>query len=230
MLHGPSLPMANRPHELPSDFDGLFVCVRHQAPQEIAEMLRPGLVAFFVGGIDVDLFQPLGGVHQGSQVHVGMAVLSCPDHTLRAACAGEPDIRVGLLHRDHPGVHHSVLIVFPLIPERPRLGPALDNQVVGLFEPSSILRRSDTALEGLNSGAAVKPGDDPPAGIAVQHGDLFGHSYGVVDSDDVAQNSYLDPLGELGNHSGVQINRRLHTPVGCMVLIGHYAVEADLVG
>ena len=142
---------------------------------------------------------------------------------------GKPDVRPGLLHRHHPRVHHPVLVVLPFVTEGARLGPALDNQVVGFLEPLPVLRGSNTALEGFHRGAADEAGDDPAAGVAVQHGDLFSHADGVVDGDNVAQDGNLGALGQLGDNGGVQVDRRLHAPVGSVVLVGHNAVEPHFV-
>ena len=84
--------------------------------------------------------------------------------------------------------------------------------------------------KGLDRGAPDETGDDPPAGVAVQHGDLFSHADGIVDGDDVAQDGYLGALGQLGDDGGVKVDRRLHAPVGSMVFVGHNAVEPYFVG
>ena len=73
-------------------------------------------------------------------------------------------------------------------------------------------------------------GDDPAAGVAVQHGDLLGHADGVVDGDDVAEDGNLGLPGHLGDDGGVEVDRRLSAPVGGVVLVGHDAVEPHLVG
>ena len=59
---GPPLAVGNCPHELLPKLNGLFISVRDQAAQEIPEVLRPGLKADVLGGIDIDLPQPLRGV------------------------------------------------------------------------------------------------------------------------------------------------------------------------
>src|SRR4029450_9985693 len=130
-------------------------------------VLRPGLKADVLGGIDIDLPQPLRGVDQSAQVHVGMTMGGGPDHTLGAAGAGEPDIRVGLLHGQDPGVDRPVLVILPLMSEGTRRGPALDNEVVGLLKPPPVLCGVNARLEGLYGGPTYKAGDDPAAGKAV---------------------------------------------------------------
>jgi hypothetical protein len=77
---------------------------------------------------------------EGAKVHVGMAVGRRPDHTLGAAGAGKPDVRVRLLHGQHPGVYHSVVVVFPLVAKEARGGPALDDEVAGFLKPLPVLR------------------------------------------------------------------------------------------
>src|SRR5882672_5724125 len=161
VLEWAPLAVANRPHELLPELDGLLIGIRHQAPQEIPEVLRPGLKADVLGGIDIDLPQPLRGVDESAQVHIGVAMGGRPDHALRATGAGEPDVRVGLLHGQDPGVDRPVLVILPLMPEGARCGPALDNEVVGLLEPPPVLRGVNARLEGLYRGPTHKAGDDP---------------------------------------------------------------------
>src|SRR5207302_10404339 len=43
VLEGTPLAVANRPHELLPALNGLLIGIRHQAAQEIPEVLRPGL-------------------------------------------------------------------------------------------------------------------------------------------------------------------------------------------
>src|SRR5262249_45454721 len=148
VLEGATLAVANRPQELLPTLDGLLISIRNQAPQEIPEVLRPGLKADILGGIDIDLPQPLRGIAHRSQVHVGMTMGGGPDYTLGAASPGEPDVRVGLLHGQDPWVDRPVLVVLPLMPEGARRGPALDNEVVGLLKPSPVLRGVNAGLEG----------------------------------------------------------------------------------
>src|SRR4029453_17618922 len=98
-----------------------------------------------------------------------MAMGGRPDYALRAAGAGEPDVRVGLLHGQDPGVDRPVLVVLPLMPESARRAPTIDDEAVGLPEPSPVLRGINPRLEGLHRRTAHKAGDDPTAGKAVQH-------------------------------------------------------------
>ena len=109
-------------------------------------MLGAGFISGFQGSVDVDLFKPLGGFHDCAEVHVGVAVLGRPHHALWAAGAGEPNIWAGFLHGHNPRIDHPVLVVLSLVPERARLGPAFDDQVVGLFKPFPILGGIDTCL------------------------------------------------------------------------------------
>src|SRR5262249_40420009 len=84
--------------------------------------------------------------------------------------------------------------------------------------------------QGLDGPPAHKAGDDPAAGIAIQHGDLFGHSHGVIDGDDVPQDGDLGSLGNLGDDGSIQVHTGFHAPVGGVVLVGHDAVAARLIG
>ena len=127
MLPGAFLPVVGGPHELAANLDGLLIGIRHHATEEVPKVFRAGFVADFLGSVDVDLFQPLRGFHQGAQVHVRMAVGRGPDHALWAAGAGEPDVGPGGLHGFHPRVNHPVLEIFALVTERARIGPTLND-------------------------------------------------------------------------------------------------------
>ena len=52
---------------------------------------------------------------------------------------GCPYRRMGLLDRQHPGVHGTVLVVLTSPSKGTRSGPRLDNQVVALLEPLSVV-------------------------------------------------------------------------------------------
>ena len=163
MLPGTFLPVVGRPHELAADLDGLLIGIRHHAAEEITKVLRARLVADLFGGIDVDLFQPLGGFNQSAQVHVGMAVGRGPDHALGAAGAGEPYVGPGGLHGFHPRVNHPVLEIFALVTERARFCPTLDDQVVGLLEPVEVFSWVLAGKQCLYGGAAHESRDYPAA-------------------------------------------------------------------
>ena len=230
MLHRTTLAVLDGPHELLAQLDGLFVGIGDEAAEQVAEVLGASRPAFLFGGVNVDLLEPLGGVHQSAEVHVGVLVLGGPDDAFGAAGAGEPDVGAGLLHGHHPRVDGAVVVVLALVAEGAGLGPALDDEVVGLLEAGAVLGGVDAALQRLDGGAADEAGDNAAAGVAVQHGDFFGHADGVVNGDDVAQNGNLDVLGELGDDGGVEIDGRLHAPVRSVMLVAHNAIEADLIG
>ena len=124
---GPAGAVAAGPEEVPGDFDGLFVGVRDEGAEQVAEVLRSRLEAFVIGGVDIDLLEPLGGVGECAEVHVGVAMLSGPDGAFGAAGAGEPDVGPGRLHRHHPGVDHAVLVVLAFPAEWAGLCPTLDD-------------------------------------------------------------------------------------------------------
>ena len=105
-----------------------------------------------------------------------MPVLGGPDDALWAPGAGEPDVRVGLLNGDDPGIDGPVVIELALITEGAGCGPALDDQVVSLLEAGEVLRGIDAAVQALDGGAAYEAGDDAAAGEAIQHGDLLRHA------------------------------------------------------
>src|SRR3989442_1948517 len=54
VLTGAPCPVILRPHEVASEFDGLFVSIGDHGPQEIAKMLRSGREPHLFGGVDID--------------------------------------------------------------------------------------------------------------------------------------------------------------------------------
>src|SRR5262249_16746879 len=111
-----------------------------------------------------------------------------------------------------------------------RRRPALDDEVMRLLEALKILCWIDTSMQTLDRRPTHEPGDDTTTRIAVQHSNLFGHSYRVVDGDDVPQDGNFGPFGALANHRGMEVDRGLHAPVGGVMLIGHDAIEPRLIG
>ena len=145
------------PHKVAADFLSLLLSVCHQYFQQVSEVFWTCLVSGFFGCIDVNLFQPFGGLHDGTEVHVWVPVLSCPHHAFWASRSWKPDIRHRFLHRQDPRVHYSVLVVFPFVSEGARLCPAFDDQIMRLFEPFSVLSRVNTCLKGFDGPAAHEP-------------------------------------------------------------------------
>src|SRR5215813_2766071 len=161
MLSGALHAIGFRPHEVPADLLRLLVGVGYECLEEVTEVLWPRLVTGLQSGVDIDLLQPHGDVEDCPKVHVRMAVLGGPYYTLRAASPRKPDVRVGLLHGQHPRVDRPVLVILLLMPEGTRRGPALDDEVMGFLKPSLVLRGINARLEGLYRGPAYKAGDNP---------------------------------------------------------------------
>ena len=153
MLHRAAHPVLLCPEKALPDLLGFFIGVGHQCPHLVPKMLGTGNETDFLGRVDVDLFQFLGQSNQRAQVHVSVLMLGGPDHAFWTATAGEPDGRVGFLHRQDPGVNDPSLVVLAFEPERSGLSPAFDYQVVGLFEPVSVLSRRDSGLQRFHRSA-----------------------------------------------------------------------------
>ena len=186
VLAGPAIAMFLSPQEFATNFLSFLVGVGAENPEQITEVFRARFESGFTGGFDIHVAQAVGVFQQRTQVHVGMLVASRPHYALRAAESGEPDGWVGFLHREHPRVHRSIMVILAFVAERTRLGPALDDEVVGFFESVPVLWRSDSTLQGFNRRAAHESGDDPATRDTVQHGNLFRHADGIIDGDHVA--------------------------------------------
>src|SRR6266700_441518 len=71
----------------------------------------------------------------------------------------------------------------------------------------------------------AEAGDKPAPGVAVHHREFFRHAHRVADGQDIAENGQAGRAGDLAEDGRVQIGRRLHVPVGRVVLIRHDPVE-----
>src|SRR5262245_13323106 len=111
MLSGALHAVGFSPHEVSANLLRLLVGIGHDCLEEVPEVLWPRLVTGLKSGVDINLLQPHGDVQDRSKIHVWMAMLGGPHHTLRAASAGEPDVRVGLLHGQYPGVDRPILVI-----------------------------------------------------------------------------------------------------------------------
>src|SRR5262245_16050280 len=163
MLSGALHAVGFSPHEVSANPLCLLVGIGYEGLEEVTEVLWPRLVTGVKSGIYINLLQPHGDVQDRPKVHVRMAVLGSPHYALRAASPREPDVRMGLLHGQHPGVDRPVLVILPLIAERPRRGPAFDDEIVSLLKPPPVLRGVNARLQGLDGSSAHKAGDDPAA-------------------------------------------------------------------
>ena len=98
-------------------------------------MLWAGLEAYFFGRVGVDVAQLLGVIQQRAKIHVWVLVAGGPNNALRARETREPDGGMGFLDGQHPRIYSAIVVVFPFIPKRAGLCPALDDQIMGFFEP-----------------------------------------------------------------------------------------------
>ena len=78
-----------------------------------------------------------------------------------------------------------------LVPERTRLSPTLYDQVVSFFEAGPVFCGVDPSLKSFHRGSPNEAGNNPASGVAIEHGDLFSHADGVVDSYYVPQDGNL---------------------------------------
>ena len=136
-----------------------------------------------------------------------------------------------LLVRAHPRVHVAVVIVPTFPPERPRVRPRLDDEIVRLLEALAVEHRRRVMRHALASAAAHEAGDQPAAAYHVYHGKLFSQPKRVVPyRQDVAQYDYLR-LGRLPRQDGrPDVRHPLHTERRAVMLIQHQPVEAHLLG
>ena len=98
------------------------------------------------------------------------------------------------------------------------------------MEPLPVLRWVYAAGKAFHGSGPHESGDYSAAGIAVQHGDLFRHSYRVAGGNEVPQQCYLDSTGELADDGGVQVDGGFHAPVRGVVLVARDPVKAYLFG
>ena len=169
---------------------GLGLGVGHGNELSEAALERIGLLAQVL-----DLLpEPLHGAQPGlvaevAEVAVHEILGGTPVPRVHRAAAGNPDRRVGLLYGPGPHVDVAQLVVVAVEAEhlvrRPCLPDEIDALVVALPQRGGILA---VGVDGVHRRADREARDHAPAGDAVEHGDLFGHTQRrVVQRHRVAQ-------------------------------------------
>ena len=176
---------------------------------------EPGLVAV-VGEIAVDV------------VH-----LRAPPPCLDRAAARNPDRRVRVvLDRPRPDVDVALLVVAAVEGEGVLFGPRLLHQVMGfevaLAQEARVLA---VGVAGVHRRADREARDQPAAGDAVDHRELFGHARRrIVERQRVAHDADRGVGGAAREGTGDQVGRR-HQPIAVrMVLVHAHRVVAELGG
>jgi hypothetical protein len=172
--------LALHPHELPRVLQRLLLGLGDVAALQVAAVLGPARVAGLLRDLVVLLPDLLGRLDLGAERDVGIALLGRPDDRLLAEHARDPHPRVRLLQRDRPRVHHPVLVVRAFPPERSRLRPRLDDEVVRLLEALPVVGGIDAGGELFLPAAAHEAGDQPAARDHVDHRQLLGQPHRVV--------------------------------------------------
>ena len=226
---GQSGELALHPHELARILDRLLLGLRHVTANQIAALLGSGLIADPFGSLVVELPDLLTVLDGRVQDDVGVTVLSRPDDRLPADHAGDPDAWMGLLQGQHPGVDDPELIVIPLPAEWPGLGPRLDDQVVRLHKPLTVVGRVGICGQGFHPTPADEARDQPPLRDHIDHGQFFGQPYRIVRyRQGIAQEDDFHPFGHRRQDRGEDVHFRLHAEGRVVMLIEHDAIDADL--
>src|SRR5271155_369842 len=100
---------------------------------------------------------------------IGITPPRRPHYRLAAGDPGNPDARMRLLQRQHPGVNNSKLVVLALPAPRTRSSPGLNNQVVRFLETCAVKSRVDVGGDRLDSAAADESRYQPALGDHVDH-------------------------------------------------------------
>ena len=66
------------------------------------------------------------------------------------------------------------MVVLALVPKRARIGPSLDDDIVGLVEPLPVIDWVSVGGDAFLADASDEAADDPASGEDVDHGDFFG--------------------------------------------------------
>src|SRR5579875_2810460 len=139
----------------------------------VAEVLRADLVAEFSRAITIDIPQFNGRLQEGGQRDVGVAFLSAPQRGLGAQEAGNPHLRMRLLHRYRPRIDETVMEMAAFVAPWTGLGPRSDDEVVRLVEVFAVIGRIGVVRELLAARAADPSRDQPPARNHIDHRQLF---------------------------------------------------------
>ena len=208
---------------------GFLIGVLHVNPNQVAQVLRPRLVANCAGVLRVDFLHILSGLNVGFQEDVRVVMLGAPDQRFRAASAGDPNGRMGLLHRHLERIDHPEVEMLALPTPGAGLRPSLHYEVVGFLEPLAVEQRVGVGGQALDACTAHKARDQPAAGNHVNLGQLFSQADGVVeDGQRIAQQYNLGLLGDAGQDGRLQVHRRAEAGRRIVMLVEHQAVEAHL--
>ena len=166
------------------------------------------------------------------QVAVDVVHLGAPSPGLHRAAARHPDRRMRRLDRPRPDVHVALLVEPPVEGERVAIGPGAQDQVVRLVIALAQQRRVlAVGVTGVHRRADRKPGDQPPAGDAVDHCELFGHPRRrIVQRQRVAHHAERGVGRAPRQRGGDQIGRRHQAVAVGMMLVHAYRVEAAFGG
>ncbi len=167
-----------------------------------------------------------GEVSTEGEERVVVLVLDAEVPRLDRPASGDEDRRVRLLDRLRPAVHVPELVVLPVERERLGLPPRLHDQVVVLRILVPRQRRDlAVAVVRVHRRPDREPGDQPPAGDHVEHGEFLRHpDRRVVQRDRVADHADRRLRRPAGEPGGDDVRRR-HEAVAVLVVL----VDADAV-
>ena len=187
------------------------------------ELFRLGVPARFLCLASVvaeGVFDLCGGL---INLRAGQTALDAPFDRFGAA-RGDPDRRMGLLHRPWPDRAVVQFEKRALVAPH-RLGPGGHDQVVGFFETAARFFRVYPVPNIFRRNATDETGDQPAVTEAIDHGVLFGNAHRMIaQRQDVAEDADFYFLGSLAERGGDQVGGR-HRAVGAVVML----VENDAV-
>src|SRR5262249_40443466 len=131
------------PQEVFVGFTSLSLRIRHETSGHITEIRRGGLIAGLFCGLAVEIKPALGKIHWRQEGDIGITMLRGPFDGFSAADSRNPYWRMRLLERRCPRIDVAEVKMLPLPAKRARLGPGLDNQILGFLKGLPILRPSN---------------------------------------------------------------------------------------
>src|SRR3989442_3080674 len=146
---------------MPSGLERLRLGLRRDGADEEAEVVRSHGSADLGGALAIVVEQLARDLGRHQKWHVGVAAAPGPHGRLGAGGAGSPDGRMRLLKRQAPRVDVTEVVVAALPTERPRVGPALEGEVLALLATPAGVERGCVWTTSLHAEAPHKSGPKP---------------------------------------------------------------------
>src|SRR6266851_1592486 len=141
----------------------LVLGLREHGRNQVAEVLRTGLIPLLRCLVGIKIPQLAGRAELGAERDVGIAMLGAPLHGFGAEHARNPRRGMGLLIRQCPRIHVTIMKMLALVTPWAGPRPGLHDKVVRLVEHLAVVSRIGVVEKLLRARAAHPSGDQAAA-------------------------------------------------------------------